>query len=255
MKNIASIIIVFSFLCGLYSCNTEELQDLNINPTAANSIDPGFILAFAQLRTANSASWGQLSYQSTMIQHLASLTEFVAGDKYLYRDQTVDALWNSAYPIYLKELVNLLKLTASDPQLVNYHAIASIWKVFAMHRVTDLYGDVPYYQAGKGFLEQNFNPVYDSQDAIYADMLLELENAAEALTNSAPNPGIQDLIYQGDIDKWRKFAYSMMLRLGMRLTKVDPGMAQNWVSKAIAGGVMDGTEDTNFMRHACCGAV
>ena len=253
MKNLnKTLIILFIGFIALPGCKSDGLTDLNVNPTAANQIDPGFILAYTQLQTSGSRleSWGsQLIYQSTMIQHFASLAGYWAGDKYTYNGQNSAALWERAYRNYIKDLVNLIDLTNEDPQLINYHAIARIWKVYGMHRITDHYGDVPYFDAGNGFLDTNLNPKYDPQDAIYADMLTELESAASALNVSLASPGSQDLIYAGDIDKWRKFAYSMMLRLGMRLTKVDPGMAQSWVTKAIAGGVMTSNDDTNFIQH------
>jgi len=250
MKKI--LIILFTSAFVLNACNTDELQDLNINPTAANNPDPGFILAYTQLQTSGERyeNWrAALIYQSTMIQHFATLATYWAGDKYLYIGSYSASLWERGYRNYVKDLVNLVEVTKDDPELVNYHAIARIWKVFAMHRITDHYGDVPYSEAGRGFLDVNFNPKYDPQEEIYTDMLNELEEATAALTDAQSNPGNQDLIYGGDIEKWRNFGYSMMLRLGMRLTKVDAGMAQEYVQKAIAGGVMESNDDIAYIQH------
>ena len=253
MKKLNKILIVlFIGAMGLVGCNPDSLHELNVNPTAANDIDPGFILAYTQLQTSGERyeNWrAQLIYQSTMIQHFATLPGYWAGDKYTYIGSYSASLWERAYRGYVKDLVNMIELTAEDPADINYNAIGRIWLVYAMHRLTDHYGDVPYSDAGRGFLDNNLNPSYDSQDAIYADMLSELETAAAALNAAEATPGGQDLIYGGDLDKWRRFAYSMMLRLGMRLTKVDPGMAQTWVQKAIAEGVMVDNNDTNFIQH------
>ncbi|MGI9542243.1 MAG: SusD/RagB family nutrient-binding outer membrane lipoprotein [Cyclobacteriaceae bacterium] len=253
MKKLNKILIIlFIGAMALNACDTDKLHDLNINPTAANDIDPGFILSYAQLQTSGERyeNWrAQLIYQSTMIQHFATLPGYWAGDKYTYIGSYSASLWERAYRGYVKDLVNMVEITSEDPEQINFNAIARIWKVYAMHRITDHYGDIPYFEAGRGFLDINFNPAYDSQDAIYADMLAELESAAAALDGSKDSPGNQDLIYGGDTDKWRKFANSMMLRLGMRLTKVDAGLAQNWVTKAIAGGLMDSNDDTNFIQH------
>src|SRR5690606_4295432 len=75
------------------------------------------------------------------------------------------------------------------------------------------------------------------------DMLKELEEAATALDPAKPTFGSADLLYDGDVEQWRKFAYSLMLRLGMRLTEVDVELAETWVKKAIAGGVFERNED------------
>ncbi|MGB8194372.1 MAG: SusD/RagB family nutrient-binding outer membrane lipoprotein, partial [Chitinophagaceae bacterium] len=58
-----------------------------------------------------------------------------------------------------------------------------------------------------------------------------------------------DLIFNGDIAKWKKFGYSLMLRLGMRLTKVDANAAKAWVEKAAAGGTLSGNGDNALIKH------
>ncbi len=98
--------------------------------------------------------------------------------------------------------------------MVNQNAIANIWRVFILHRVTDLYGDVPYTEAGQGFLTGNFKPKYDKQSDIYPMMLSALESAAGKLDAAKPSYGASDVIYQGSVPKWKTFAYSMMLRFG-----------------------------------------
>jgi hypothetical protein len=69
-------------------------------------------------------------------------------------------------------------------------------------------------------------------------MLKELDEAAKSFNTAKPTFGAADLVYGGNIPKWQKFAYSLMLRLGMRLSKIDPAMAESWVKKAIAGGII-----------------
>lgn len=251
-------ILTFILTVGLFfgSCNTETLQDMNIDPLAANEINPGYILAYTQLQTSGERyeNWrAQLIYQSTMMQIFATLPTYWSGDKYLRNSGYSSSLWDRAYNNYIKDLVNLVYIT--DPEVlgdnsqINYHAIGRIWKVYAFSRLTDLHGDIPYSEAGKGYLENIFTPKYDRQQDIYADMLNELEIAAGLLTSAEESPGNQDLIYGGDLEKWEKFAYSLMFRLGMRMSKVDASAAQTWVGKAIAGGPMTGNADICKINH------
>lgn len=254
--NYLTAVLVAIILIPLNGCDTDSLHELNDDPTVAQEIDPGYLLAYTQLQTSGERyeNWRtQLIYQSTMIQQLAALPGYWSGDKYLYNSSYSAALWDRAYTGYIQDLVTLVQNT--DPTVegqedfVNYHAIARIWKVVAFQRVTDIYGDVPYFSAGQGYYERDFFPAYDSQQEIYMDMLNELEVAAGLLSNSAPTPGNQDLIYGGDVNQWRKYAYSMMLRLGLRLVKVDPSAAQEWVQKALAGGVMESNADISYLQH------
>ncbi|WP_215223496.1 SusD/RagB family nutrient-binding outer membrane lipoprotein [Echinicola shivajiensis] len=239
------------------ACNTDNLAELNVDPRVASEIDPGFILAYTQLQTSGERyeNWRTVMiFQSVMIQHFAALATYWVGDKYLHNDSYSAALWDRAYVNYVKDLVNLADITdptkeGNDASNVNYHAIARIWKVFAFQRITDIYGDVPYFDAGKGFIDQNFFPAYDPQEAIYPDLANELEEAVALLDESQINPGSQDLIYGGDLGKWRRFGNSLMLRIGMRMSKVAPNLAQEYVGKAIAGGVMTSNDDICYISH------
>src|SRR5690606_15392321 len=106
------------------------------------------------------------------------------------------------------------------------------WKTVVFHRLTDMYGDVPYLESGLAFYQQIYKPKYDTQKAIYEHMLAELEDATAKLNANATLYPVADIVYDGDIQKWKKLGYSMMLRLGMRLSKVEPDNARSWVQKA-----------------------
>ncbi len=85
-------------------------------------------------------------------------------------------------------------------------------------------------------------------------MLAELDAAAKSLdASNKVTFGASDLIYGGATDKWKKFAYSLMLRLGMRMTKVDANAAKTWVTKAIAGGVITADADIAKMSYLATG--
>ncbi|RZK33978.1 MAG: SusD/RagB family nutrient-binding outer membrane lipoprotein, partial [Hymenobacter sp.] len=141
----------------------------------------------------------------------------------------------SSHQCYVQEVI---KAVTGDGSKVNLLAEARIWRVYCFSRLTDLYGDIPYSQAGQGYTSSIYAPVYDAQKDIYANMLAELEAAASSLDATKTTFGTSDLVYGGNTTQWKKFAYSLMLRLGMRMTKVDATMAQTWATKAIAGGVI-----------------
>lgn len=236
------------------SCDSldSQFEDLNVNPTQANQINPNFKLTDIQLNISGQRyeNWRtNLIYSSVMIQHYATTPGYWAGDKYTYIASYSAAMWDRYYPNVAKNVEDLLVQTEADPEGGNMNAITQILRVFMYHRLTDLHGDIPYSEAGKGFTEGITKPVYDPQSEIYADMLAKLESSAAALTPGAKTFGTGDIMYSGDVDKWKTFANSLMLRLAMRLVKVDPAMAQAWVAKAIAGGVMTSNDDIAFVPH------
>lgn len=230
-------------------------EDLNVNPTAATSIHPQYLLPTTQLAIAGTRyeQWrGNLIYSSSFIQHLAN--SYYAHTYSEGSDDWRTALWRVAYNgngdpgrAYIVTLQDIIANNSDDPLRVNYVAAARVLRVFAFQRLTDVYGDLPYFEGGLGFLNDEITPTYDPQSEIYADMLNELQEAAAQFDAGAEFNG--DLLYGGDTVRWQRFAHSMMLRLGMRLVKVNQGMAQEWVQRAIAAGVMQDNNDTAYIQH------
>ena len=238
--------IGISFLVLIIGCSKSKLDEINTDPTklTEENYDPNSLLSQAQLKYAN-LGYYQLLYQSTMMQLLASTYNYYNnGDKYInvgsftdYQGRIFDEGYKDAS--YIREMQRLAKL--KDPSAnQNLVAIGDIMFVLILQRITDTYGDVPYTQAAKA-IEGIKYPIYDRQEAIYNQMLNDLETAIAQLDSSKPGP-TADLFYKGDINKWRKLGYSLMLRIAMRLTKADPAKAKIWVEKA-AGKTFSNIDD------------
>lgn len=81
------------------------------------------------------------------------------------------------------------------------------------------------------------------------DMLKELDEAQANLSSGTANMRNHDVYYQGDAAKWKKFANSLMLRLAMRLSKVDATNAETWVKKAVANGLISSVSENAKLDH------
>ncbi|MCD8177552.1 MAG: SusD/RagB family nutrient-binding outer membrane lipoprotein [Tannerellaceae bacterium] len=172
------------------------------------------------------------------------------GDKYLFNQGYNQAFWERQYENSIRDAVDLLYIWKDNEEYYAERQMVRIMKVLVFHRMTDMYGDVPYFEAGLGYHEGIAFPKYDPQRDIYMDMLKELKEAGDALaTVSSSRIGNADLLYRGDVVKWRKFANSLMLRLAMRLTKVEPQTAQTWVQTAVNGGLFTSIEDDAYVSH------
>ncbi len=253
---IRKILIIIALGCTIVSC-TKDFNTINIDPNNSPSVPLNYLLSQAELYVGGSAgdpgyaTWrANLIYALPVTQMFSSLSTFYAGDKYLYQADLSEAYFVTQYPRSIKGLVDLINQAKDDPANVNIYNIARILKVLQMSLITDLYGDVPYSEAGQGFLNTNFSPKYDAQKDIYADMLKELSEAGPGLSASAVTPGNADFVYGGDVTKWKKFANSLMLRLAMRMQKVDPANAQSWAKKALDGGVMTSNAETFSIKYA-----
>lgn len=250
-KNIYILALIFIFLStSIISC-TDNFEELNTNPNQPSSVEPAPLFTAVQLQLSGigSSRRGSIGFGMMMVQQTATLkVDDLEGDKYL-RTESASVFFSNAYENSIPNLVNVLDITESDPEKVNLHAAARILWVMQMHRLTDTYGNIPYFEAGKGYLEQIYYPKYDRQEDIYKDMLKELDEAVNSFDPSKSTYGKADLFYNGDIDKWKKLGNSLMLKLGLRLSKVDANLAKEWVGKAIQKGVMTDESDICTIHH------
>ena len=250
MKKITILYITAILLASMSSC-TEDFEEINTNPNVVEKPNPNYIFSKAQLDGLNNNYFfTNILECGGMLQHYATYKEASGvGDKYLSNEVYYSAYFNQVYPLALNETEILINTVKNNPNDSNKLNIARIWKAYLYHRITDLYGDIPYSEAAKANSEQIFLPKYDAQEFIYKDLLKELDEAATALDAAKPSFGGADFIYNGDVVKWKKFSYSLMLRLGLRLTKVDLALAKTWVTKAIAGGVILNGTDNAIMKY------
>lgn len=240
-----AIVLVFS------SCDEDALLDLNIDPNAATEMDMQYLFSLATLRIAGEYenTRANMLYAAPAIQHTSSLAAFFSGDKYFYNAQYSGAYMETHYTGVIRLLAHVISETQDDPNEANVHAAASILRVFDLQRMTDLYGDVPYFQAGRGLeSEDNWFPAYDSQRDIYYDMVEELKSARDRFSPSARGLGNQDYIYNGNIDQWKKFANSLLLRIAMRMSNVDPEKARQVFTEAATSGAFASNADNAMIK-------
>jgi hypothetical protein len=232
----------------LTSCD-KGFDELNVNRTAATSLNPVYLLNNAVINS--SFPGNTLVYELAVVQQMVTPNGGVlAGGNFNQDNRFVTpALWQRYYRDVMKPVTDVLNTTSEDANRSNLYHMARIVRAHAAMILTDTYGDVPYFDAGQGFLEGKVSPAYDAQEDIYTDLLNELNEASASLDASQTKES-GDVLYGGDIAKWKKFGYSLLLRAAMRLTKANPGLAQQYVSKAVAGGVMQSNDDNAVIRHS-----
>ena len=247
--------IIYASLCFMlvFSSCDKGFEEINVNPTKPSQVGVTTKLTSTQLFTSGERyeNWrANLIYCSTMMQHFSTTAGYWSGDKYTWNKGYASSMIDRIYGNAVKTVEDMLVQIEEEGQPEEMKAITRIMRVFIYHRLTDLYGDVPYSEAGAAYTDGVFTPAYDEQSFIYMDMLKELEESASVLGSGTSGFGAADLMFQGDQAKWKRFAYSMMMRLGFRLIKVDPAASKEWVTKAINGGVMMSNDDIAYIEHA-----
>ncbi len=239
--------VTMLLLAGLVSCD-KGFDDLNINSTAATAINPVFTLNNATVNSSFVTS--TVLYEMGIVQQMVSPNSGVltgANFNQDNRDNTVQH-WQRYYRTVIRHSQDVINQTKALPTRGNLSNMARILKANAFMVLTDSYGDVPYSEAAKGYTDLTFLPKYDTQQAIYTDIIKELTEATTAL-DASKTIETADVLYGGNVALWKKFGNSLLLRAGMRLTKVDAALAQQTVTKALAAGVMEANTDNAFIKH------
>jgi hypothetical protein len=245
-RQIYKYIALALLITSLSGCD-KNFEKINTNPTLATTIDPSFIFANAQLGSAIET----YTFEMEIVQQI--ITPFTGtpsgGNHNVENDAAASIAFDDFYGGPVKYLTDVISKTKDDPNRSNLYNMARIWKAYIFQVLVDTYGDVPYFDAGKAYIDGTNLPKYDDSKAIYADIIKELEEATAGLDASKAIEG-NDLFYSGDVSKWKKLGNSLLLRVGMRLTKYDAAMAQQVVQTALDpanGGVMESNSDNAYL--------
>jgi hypothetical protein len=248
MNKIANYLSLVFLLLFSASCD-KGLSDLNVNDANPTSLDPANLLNQAIINTSFPAK--SLVFDVGIVQHMVTPNGGVlAGANFNQdsRDVTTQPVWAAYYQSVIKNTYDAVTRSKELTTRTNMYNMARIYQSYVFMILTDEYGDIPYTQGGAGMVERLLLPKYDRQQDIYPKIIQELTEAAAALTTTSTIE-TGDMLYAGDVAKWKKFAYSLLLRAGMRLSKIDAAKAQSTVQAAIAGGVITANADNAFIRH------
>lgn len=261
----ALALVALTALLGAGAC-TKNFEDYNTDPTGLteDQLKPDFNFIggfYPQIQSSiyynyNNTTWEYQLQQNLIADvysgYMMSANPFRGNISNLTYALVND--WNGT-PFslaYNRVMAPILEVKRRGAQSVapDFWGVALILKVEAMHRVTDIYGPIPYSQYGQG----GTTSAYDSQESIYKRFFLELDTAVTNLkAYIASKPGATpfakfDMVYGGDYKQWIKFANSLRLRLALRIVKADPTTAKAQGEKALAdnGGLME-TNNDNVM--------
>jgi len=218
------------------SCEITDL-DINTDPNNASEASLNLLLTSAQFEGVNTFAGG-LNDATMGFQGINT-----ANDDFNFTNGSWNGTWNFLYSGPLKDLEEII--SGADPEVnPNYLGIAQIMKAYYFTTMVDLWGDVPYSEAFKGNAEETITePVYDSGASIYADAFLLID---QGITNLAKSQGVSvkgDIIYGGNLTRWRKAAKSLKLKLLINTRNVNSNTAA--IQSLISEGdlILSGSND------------
>lgn len=243
-------IIIFSSILLFLSCS-DNLTDLNKNKKDFGTVTDASLFTSAQVELFSQMTSTSVNFNvfRLFVQHWTETTYTDETNYNLETRSIPENHWEELYRDVLKDLDETKKLiiasTASadtDVVKVNKTAIVELLEIYTYYVLINTFGDVPYSEA----LDiENLNPVYDDQSTIFDDLIKRLDENVIAKLDVEEGffSSSEDIVYLGDLKKWKLFANSFKLQMGMLISDEDSANAKIIVSEAFAAGVFTSSED------------
>lgn len=212
-----------------------DFGDINVNPNAPSVVKTDLLITNT-LRSVSDVVGGSALSGAILTQQIAQ-TQY--DDASRYSTTTFD--FNGWYTGPLMDLQTIINLNTDEATAAaaltggsnaNQIAYARIMKVYFFSMLTDRWGMIPYSAALQG--SENLRPFYDTQDAIYSDMINELKAAVAQMDGGAGIRG--DFILNGNMARWAQFANSLRIKLAMRIADRNSSLASAEFTSAMTAG-------------------
>jgi hypothetical protein len=225
MKKLKTIFLSITAIVLLLTTSCEDLTEINTSPNQLNASDINIKYVLTSVLSSSATNYtrahvygGTITLSEAMQYMQRDYIDYAGTNTFSWTpvnfSPTNSSLINSQY------LVDYAKTEILEGNQKFYTAVGQIMRSFWYGFMTSLWGDMPYSEAMKAS-KGNFTPVFDAQKAIFTGILADLKSANELLATVTTVDGAAsaDLMFQGDVLKWRKFCNSLRLRYLMRLSE------------------------------------
>ncbi len=248
--NISKYMGICAIAFGFIACNPSDFGNMNVDPNNTTNPQPALVFTSAMRAISGTITGTQGTHYAQYISHtqytsasLNSVSRFNYGGYYTGAIMDLDFLIEYNTNPDTKDLA----LAAGSNE--NQIAVAMILKAYFYNHITDRWGDIPYSEAIGALSSEdlNFKPKFDSQQSVYTGLFAEL-NTAVNMINTGAN-GVQgDILFGGDMGRWRQFANSLRFIMALRIQDADAGTSNSQMAAALAapGGVIGAGEDIMY---------
>lgn len=244
MKKLYKNSMIMVLFMAMITINSCELQELNENPNAVKEVPVNVLLPFNQEGLARLMGGTTQVMAGIFMQYYEGIENHPLPLQTYRVDEALYTEWNfqDYYNGPMINIKHMIDIAEEDGYTPHYIGIGKTLMAVSLGNLTSLWGDVPYSEALKG--SDNLSPVYDSQQDIYEEIQQLLDDAL--LHFEMDNPGIKpstdDLLFGGDMEKWKQVVWALKARYYMHLTKkaadlgYDPAqMALDAIDNAMTG--------------------
>lgn len=220
----------------------DDFFDINVDPNNPARVNVSQLLTAGEIAMVNSFGIGSpgLSTPTSILVHQTVQRGSVDQYNVSTEDFQIQTAWQNLYSGALEDFDVIVEQGTEEgnPQ---YVGVARILTAYTYSMMVDMWGDIPFSEALNGADVQY--PVYDDDATIYPQLLAMIdEGIADIAKEEGVGPGADDVIYGGDLDKWRKFAKTLKLKMYNQIRLVDD-VADEVNALMAEGDLMEDVED------------
>lgn len=257
MKKSIKYLALLSLSVCMTNCNAD-FGDINTSPNAITSIKSENLFHNV-VGYLGSPRAGEFEYMAPMMQYGATTNGNynIPGNTYAIDGTAMgiySAMWKSYSMDYMRYLNLIEQQLAETERSSSQKAEVTILKALLLSQFSDTFGPIPFDQAGNG-LNGDIYPEYRSEKEVYLGttefkgVLDMLDGAIQTLNGSTDELFSSDILYNGERDKWVRFASSILLRLSIRISDVEPELAKTYIRKAVSYGLIREAEEIAKINH------
>jgi SusD/RagB-like outer membrane lipoprotein len=232
--------IILFFLAGMALGSCKKYLAVNTSPNQPAVVPPSVLLPTTEIGIAFANSNDLCRATSAITQQIAGVANQTQGYDVYNFSGAFDNQWNGE--LYGGVINNCMSMITQDSTSPAYTGIAKLEMAYAFSILTDIWGDVPYSQAGQGnaHLYPRFDKVqdiYEGNSAQGIQSLFDLVNSglADLTKPSLFKPKTDDVIYGGDLTKWARMGNTLLLKFAIMLTNADPTTAKTVITNVLNG--------------------
>ena len=252
MKYIKSILLALAVLTTFSRCDMSDFGDINTSPNSPSQAYSNMLFNYA-CKYVRYFIMNSYSYDPWTQEWTGYISE-AKNNQFGPLTTTTQMGTSTFYSYYIKNLNQVIELNEDEStkdetyvsafgEAENQIAAAKTLRAFYYMSMTDVLGPLPYTEAYKGESEDNWTPAFDSQETIYTGLFEELEEAYDQFDDSGSLDGTYDILYGGDISKWKKFNATLRMMMAIKLADVDPSTGKTRFATAYADGGMEDVDD------------
>ena len=215
MKKLLFLLPVLLFGC------TRDFEEINTNGNAPGTVQNELLFRQVLYGYGDAMSYEGFVAGNLLSQHFAMIDFNLLDRHALSSPQEGGNPWDVLY-VALRDNETVLEQSRSQPAAAVYEGPALVMKAYLAMRLTDIFGDVPYFEAFSGRTSGVVTPAYDRQEDIYlapGGILDNLETAVNVMGNYGGAIRLRgDILFDGDLDGWVRFANSLRIKALLRVS-------------------------------------